>query len=333
MDIAATVAAECLDLVTAGMRPLVVDETSGVLAAALAARGSVPLQWCRYAAGPIAAQPWPDAGDGSSAVIRMPKSKDALDFALHAAASLLPPAAAIVVFGRNDEGIRSVPARLAAVADEIATWSVKRHCRVIGGRRRSDIAGLKTRLADWRNVARITLGGGVDRPWISYPGCFAKGALDAGTALLLDHLPDLPMGARVLDFAAGTGVIAAAVTNRQSGAAVDLIEIDSVALAAARENVPDARAIAGSSLRAVAGARYDLIASNPPIHAGVAEDHGVLAGLIDGAAQHLNPGGRLLLVVQRRVRADAMIEAAFGGVERVAATGAFHVLGGTRGRN
>lgn len=333
MDIAATVAVDCLDLVTAGTRPLVVDESSGMLAAALAARGSLPLQWCRCAGGPITAQPWPDAENCTSAFVRMPKSKDALDLALHAAASRLAPAAAVVVFGGNDEGIRSASARLAAVADDIATLSVKRHCRVMGGRRRPDIAGLRSRPADWRRVGQIRLGGGTERPWISYPGCFAKGALDPGTALLLDHLPDLPKGARVLDFAAGTGIVAAAVASRQASAALDLIEIDSLALEAARENVPDARAIAGTSLAAVAGARYDLIVSNPPIHAGVAEDHGVLADLIGDAPQHLNPGGRLLLVVQRRVRADAMIAAAFGAVERVAATGAFQVLAGIKRRH
>ena len=53
---------------------------------------------------------------------------------------------------------------------------------------------------------------------------------------------------------------------------LDLIDHDSVALLAAKENVPTGQAILASSLSAVAGLR-DAIFSNPPLHAGHGREH------------------------------------------------------------
>ena len=53
--------------------------------------------------------------------MRLPKAKDALDFALHAVASVVPAGAEIMVFGANDEGIRSAASHLEVVAEDVAT--------------------------------------------------------------------------------------------------------------------------------------------------------------------------------------------------------------------
>jgi 16S rRNA (guanine1207-N2)-methyltransferase len=325
MDAAASVVIGVLDQLAAGPSPLVVDEPSGRLAQALSAGGATPQSWLRHAGGSVPAAPWPPPGPFTSAFVRLPKSKGALDLALHAAASVLPARAALVLFGRNDEGIRSAVPRLAGLASDVASIDARRHCRVLAGARRDHIPGLRPSLADWCLQSRVAIDGR-ERPWITYPGLFAEGGLDAGTALLLTHLPVLRPNARVLDFGCGSGLIGANVLARQPRVALDLLDADAVALVAARENLPDARCILAADLAAVGRVRYDAILSNPPLHAGAREYHGVLADLIARARHHLVPHGMLQIVVQRRVKAAELMQAAFGAVEVVAEDARFRVL-------
>jgi 16S rRNA (guanine1207-N2)-methyltransferase len=318
-----------LDQLAPGERPLVVEEASGALQAALSAQGCVPLAWLRNVAAGGEAKAWPPAGPFSAVFVRLPKAKGALDLALHAAASVLPGGVPVLLFGANDEGIRSAGARLDMVAENVRTLDTRRHCRVLMGLRRGAIEGLKARLSDWRTVGDIEIGG-ARRQWVSYPGLFAGGRLDAGTAMLLAHLPELRAGARVLDFGCGTGVIGAAVLSRQPQAAVDLIDADALAIEAVRENVPAGRAVIGDRLAAVGKERYDAIVSNPPLHVGVEEDHGAMQRLIREASGGLVAGGVLQLVVQRRVKAGELMQEAFGHVDVVAEDGRYRVLRSVR---
>lgn len=324
-DAAVAVVVGALPVLRPGQRPLVVDEPSGMLAEALAADGAAPEVWLRRTGGTHQASAWPPAGPFTSAFVRLPKAKEALDFALHAAARAVPAGAQIAVFGANDEGIRSAASHLNVVADAVATVDTRRHCRVLTGQRRDAIATHRASLADWRREREIVIAGQARR-WIAYPGVFAGGGLDEGTALLLDHLPELAERARILDFACGTGVIGAGVRIKAPSAMIDLLDADAVALEAARENVPDARLVLGDSLTAAGHGGYGAILSNPPIHDGIAEDHGALERLIAEAPRHLLPRGILQIVAQRRIKASERMQAAFGNVAVVAENGRYRVL-------
>jgi release factor glutamine methyltransferase len=127
------------------------------------------------------------------------------------------------------------------------------------------------------------------------------------------NLPQVPGGA-VLDVCTGSGAIAiaAALAGARSVTAVDISmrSVLSVRLGA-RLNGVRVEAVRGSLLEAVPGRRFDVIVSNPPYlpatgdalpvrgqarHTEAGTSGRVLLDrLIDGARDHLSPGGVLLV--------------------------------------
>src|SRR6185295_6670604 len=93
-------------------------------------------------------------------------------------------------------------------------------------------------------------------------------------------LPILSAGARVLDYGCGSGIITASALALQPELALTLIDNDTVALEAARENVPGARIVAGTRITDAGKATYAAILSNPPLHTGLAEAHAHLERLV-----------------------------------------------------
>jgi 16S rRNA (guanine1207-N2)-methyltransferase len=281
--------------------------------------------WNRRLVHDLPAAPWPPSGPFDLALVRLPKARDEQAMTLHATLGALAAGGRLILYGGNDEGIRSSAAMLKELAGDARTVAVGGHGRVVAARRPASTHGLRDSLAAWRGVTRVEIGG-IGRDWVSYPGTFAAGRLDEGTALLLSVLPPLAADARVLDYGCGSGPIAAAALALQPGLKVDGLDNDAVALVAARENVPQARLVLGTGLPDGGGRRdYDVILSNPPLHSGIAEDHTLLDRLVAEAPSHLAPGGLLQLVVQRRVPLERELAQLFAKVEIAAETGRYRV--------
>lgn len=132
-------------------------------------------------------------------------------------------------------------------------------------------------------------------------------------------LERLPQGGRLLDMGTGSGAIAVACAHGRSDAQVTALDVSADALAIARANA----AANGATVRflhsdwfaAIAGERFELIASNPPYIAsgdahlaqgdlrfeptGALTDHAdglsAMRTIVAGAPGHLAPGGWLLL--------------------------------------
>lgn len=292
---------------------LVVDDEDGAVVDA-GERLGVPVSvWRRRAVGGRRATAWPEDGVFAAATIRLPRAWAAFEMTLHAVAARVRAGGPICAYGANDEGIKSAHRRMEPVVGEARTVDTRRHCRVIGAARPAEPAvALRPTLEDWAEAVPVLLPNGTELSLRSYPGVFAHGRLDAGTARLLPMLPEVDAGARVLDFACGAGVIAAAMRARTPGVDLTLCDIDAVALEAARVNVPDARHALGDAWDALdAGARFDLIVSNPPIHEGRDEDFRALHRLVSEAPAWLGDGGALVFVVQRTVGAGQLDASGF----------------------
>jgi 16S rRNA (guanine1207-N2)-methyltransferase len=319
--------ARTLDAIDLHGRILLANQ-AGSLPSLLAARGLATSTWNRRLAGSGKTEPWPTmepgAGPFDIALLRLPKARDEQEMAAHACLGVLAPGGRLVVYGGNDEGIRSAAGMVERLCGDVDTLATRGHGRVVAAHRPTDSTRLRASLGDWRSTAPLEIGGS-PRQWVSYPGMFAAKRIDEGTALLIGVLPPLRKDARVLDYGCGSGVIGASAAAHAPAVALDLLDSDTVALEAARENVPGARILLGASLADAGGVRYDAILSNPPLHTGVAEDHALLQQLIAQASAHLAPRGVLQIVVQRRVPLERLLAAHFSTVAIAAETGSFRV--------
>lgn len=127
-------------------------------------------------------------------------------------------------------------------------------------------------------------------------GVFGRSGLDPGTSLLIEVMLLRPTD-RVLDLGCGWGAIGLAAARAAPKGQVVLTDVNRRAVALSRQNllrneVRNAEVRAGAGFLPVAGERFDLIASNPPYHAGRA----TILDLLSAVPEHLTPDGRLLLV-------------------------------------
>lgn len=311
-----------LDDIELSGRILLVNQ-AGAVPGWIRARGLDCAVWNRRVMGGARATPWPVAGPFDTALVRLPKARDEQDMTAHAALSALEPGGRLILYGGNDEGIRSAADRLEEVTGPVETLAMRGHGRVLAARRAPD-RSLKDSLASWRIGSTMEIVG-VTRDWVTYPGIFAAGRLDEGTALLLGAMPLLPAHARVLDYGCGSGAISATALAAEPTLVLDVLDNDAVALEAVLENVPRARPVLGARVADAGSVPYAAILSNPPLHQGAAEDISLLENLLADAPSHLVPGGILQIVVQHRLPLNRAFAKHFGSFDVIAENSRYRV--------
>jgi 16S rRNA (guanine1207-N2)-methyltransferase len=127
-------------------------------------------------------------------------------------------------------------------------------------------------------------------------GIFAHEGLDPGTSLLIESLDPAPAD-RVLDLGCGWGALGIAAARAAPRGEVVMTDVNRRAVLLARQNarrngLSNVTVRAGALYAPVGEARFDLIVTNPPYHAG----RETVLAILAGAPDHLLPGGRLLVV-------------------------------------
>ena len=302
---------------------LVLGDPTPHLARALQDSDQTVTRWHRFLTPGQQCTPWPPPGPFNEVWVRIPRSSLEAAMLLHAAAARVEDGASIHLFGASDEGIRSAAKHFPAGTGEVRAVLIKRHCRVLVATREAPPPRADG-LDSWQTLVPIDWGDGT-RQWTFYPGVFAHGRLDPATALLIGCLPRVPAGARILDFGAGTGPLAAAALERGGdGAEAVLLDPDAISLAAAARNVPAGSRVLGRDFSAVSGP-FDLVVSNPPIHAGKSQSLRTVEALVQEAPRVLAPGGELAVVAQRRLPVGDLMGRSFKRVRAVADRGPFRV--------
>ena len=164
----------------------------------------------------------------------------------------------------------------------------------------------------------------------SQEGIFSWDRIDPGTTLLLSVLPSL--AGRGADFGCGVGVIARVLLAGTKVTQIDLVDIDRRAIAAARRNVVDPRAMFHwADVRTLVGLKeLDFVVMNPPFHDGGREDRALGQAFIQQCHRTLRDGGKAWLVANLHLPYESVLSAAFSGVALRAESGGFKVYEATK---
>ena len=315
-----------------GARVLCVDDTHRLASLPLREAGWTVTNWNRFARRDRAGSAWPPAIKSGArlfdaATVRLPPTKAAFAMAIAAAAARTAEGATVWVYGAATEGIRTVPAsfpaelfadvaeiRVVAVAGR--TFAVVRATRTAA----PIVEGADDHRAH-RSAATLHLPAPNDEdssasdpiPWTTYPGLFAGGGArrDDGVHAPRDaHVGDASR-ARGVGFLFGIRRVGGGDSAARACARVTLLDADAAALAAARENLagcdPPCAIVSSDGWSGLAADEtFDVIVSNPPVHLGLQPEFSVLAALVKGCAERLNPGGSCWFVAQRYVPVGAV---------------------------
>ena len=277
-----------------------------------------------------------DAHGTETVILRLPAIRELTTLTIEVAAALMSLGAELYVYGSNQEGMKSVADHLAPWFEAPEVLALKHRERVVRAVR-SEARGARENLSDWQQVFNATLDG-KKIPLISYPGMFAHGSLDAGTKLLLEHLPDCTAASRVLDMGTGSGVLARAIQERTPGVSIMAIDRNAFAVVAAKKNAPGIQALWGDSWNAVdsdvdpafADHTFDLIISNPPVHEGTRQTTDMVEYFIKNTKKHLALGGSITIVMQRTIPMKSLFNDAVLKPQLVAENETYQVWRGYR---
>jgi len=254
-----------------------------------------------------------------------------------------PATVAIVVVPRSKALARDMIARAASWAELV----------IVDGQRTdgvdSHFKDCRKRLGDLPSIpkghGRIFWFAGTDKfaDWITPPpekgahgyfttaGVFSDGAVDAGSAMLAEALPE-KLPARMADLGAGWGYLAAPVLSRKGVQSLDLIEAEALSLDCARLNVIDPRAkfhwADATQFQTKPG--FDGVVMNPPFHTGRASEPHLGRAFIAAAARVLASHGKLWMVANRHLPYEQALRESFRNVDEIAGNGAFKVFHASR---
>lgn len=160
---------------------------------------------------------------------------------------------------------------------------------------------------------------------------FSPKDLDRGSRLLLEQLVDVEY-VSALDWGCGWGAMTLWLAKHRPGADVLALDSDIGAIKATRANVElnglkNVEVVISHGYEDIsADQTYDLIISNPPTHRG----REVVETMIAESRQRLTQGGRLIIVVEARLKpwVQRALTAEFGTCEVLARSSKHVVLAG-----
>jgi 16S rRNA (guanine1207-N2)-methyltransferase len=276
---------------------------------------------------------WPGPWDHDLAVLFHPKEKDLADLLLEDAGRGLAAGTAVFVTGPKQGGVLSAERLVAARVGPVAGRRSARHAVLL----EAPVAAAETRdpEAAENGERRVDVEAWGRRfPAVSVPGVFSHGRVDAGTAFLLGHWRPVAFR-KALDWGCGSGLIGTALQLAEPSAHVDLVDVNAGAVLSARRTLAangldPSRAGPSDGFAGVAGA-YDLIVTNPPLHRGLRPDRRSALGFLDGAGEHLAPGGRLVMVTQATAPVVEPLRERFAALRVVASDARFRIVEALKG--
>lgn len=159
-------------------------------------------------------------------------------------------------------------------------------------------------------------------------GVFSRQRLDYGSRVLMDAI-DIGNAKSMLDVGCGYGTMGIALKSVHENLQVLMTDVNKRAISLAKENIKcnnlEGIDVIESDVYENVHDRYDLVISNPPIRAGKK----VVSAIISGSYDHLNEGGRLVIVIQKKQGAPSakkLMEEIFGNATVIKKDKGYYIL-------
>jgi 16S rRNA (guanine1207-N2)-methyltransferase len=250
------------------------------------------------------------------AILYLPREKKRLEMMLHWASVSLPANSEVWLVGENRAGIKSARTLLDRYYSRVTKRDTARHCVLYSACQPGDPEPF--RLEDYYQTWSLNSPAcPVDNPLTiaSLPGVFSHGRLDAGTAFLLEHLPDLLIGL--------------CLKAQHPGLEITLLDSSALAIESARASASlnglEVCLLPSDGFSEVRGT-FDWIVSNPPFHQGVNTSFEAFRGFCSLAGRHLNPNGNIMLVANRHLPYVEWLKMQFRTVKVVAKNQSFKII-------
>ncbi len=161
-------------------------------------------------------------------------------------------------------------------------------------------------------------GKAVSLSFITNAGLFSHKEIDYASQLLMGNIPAPPAGSSLLDLGCGYGAIGITLAKAY-GLTLTMCDVNEIAVRYAKANAAlnnvAADVFSSDCFSGVRGA-YDIIVTNPPVHAGKE----TVFRIYKEAVEHLTEGGAFYTVIQKKHGAEShavYLSQIFNSVETV----------------
>jgi 16S rRNA (guanine1207-N2)-methyltransferase len=267
--------------------------------------------------------PEPEGEDYDGALVLCGKHRGDNENRIAEALARVKVGGLIVVAGSKEDGIQAIRTMLLKLGI-VLDYTPKYHGVAIWFGRPEDASAAIKALSS----AAVT----VEGRFQAAPGMFSHDRVDAGSELLAGRFPT-DFDGNVADFGAGWGYLSVMLAEKSPRVhRIDLFEADFRALEFAKQNLahncPDLEArFFWQDLGAEPPKeKYDMVIMNPPFHEAQAADPELGRTMIRTAAGALKQGGRLMLVANRGLPYETVLDEAFREYGETCRNAKFKVL-------
>ncbi len=269
---------------------------------------------------------------GASVVlVRLPRSLDALRAIVELIADHAAPDVTVVAAGRIKHMAIAMNDVLRMRFDRVDVTHARQKSRGLvarGPKGGAPFDPISSKTHELPGVGAVTV--------CAAGGAFAGTGVDIGTRFLIEQLAEASLDASAaIDFACGTGLVAAWLALRDPQAHVLATDVSAAAITSARATVAAngvedrVEVLQDAGLASQPAASASLIVLNPPFHEGAAINKDLAPELFTDAARVLKPGGELWTVWNSHLQYRGALERMVGPTEQVARNTKFTVARST----